>query len=249
MVESLWLLLKGIARRWFFWAPAVLLDPLDLYDIYIKPRLPEAYQYDFLSVMSEYFFHLLSGMILCAAFCSYHELKKERDEKYRKILELERRWEASGRQVLEEELSKMTQALNLSEKKIKALENSLKPRRITGDKKDKFVARLHKYTDYTLKLFYVDHESRELADDIYNACKEAGVSCSFPTTYSGAANLNAMDHYLLLGQDQLQTTQVALDFSVGLGNGRVGQSDLAEKELVLIIGKKPVDPNKIRGSF
>jgi len=77
--RSVGVLLSGIIRRWFLWAPALLLDPFDLYDKYLKSKLPKQYQYDYDGFMTEYGLYIIIALIALAAFFTFQEVRQRAD--------------------------------------------------------------------------------------------------------------------------------------------------------------------------
>jgi len=71
-------LLVGILQRFRWWAPAILLDPLDLYWRHINGLLPISTG---MRLPSEYFGPVLIAGLLWAAFLTYHEL----DQQHRRL--------------------------------------------------------------------------------------------------------------------------------------------------------------------
>lgn len=65
----------GILKRFYVWLPAVVLDPFDLYDRYVKPSLPDAYRLDFTPPPSVFFF-VLMVLLALAAILTYHDLNR-----------------------------------------------------------------------------------------------------------------------------------------------------------------------------
>lgn len=74
VLQSLGEFLRGIGRRFWLWAPALLLDPFDLYDRIIKPALPEEWRVT-IPFPSEPALYVLVGLVVCAAVLTYHELR------------------------------------------------------------------------------------------------------------------------------------------------------------------------------
>jgi hypothetical protein len=95
--------LLGILKRFYFWLPSILLDPLDYYERYIGPRLPEQYRGG-VTVLSDYFFPVLGITVLWAGFRTYHELRERTEEQIRQLTE--RLEERQRRQKIRETLGK-----------------------------------------------------------------------------------------------------------------------------------------------
>lgn len=56
-------------RRFYWWAPAILLDPFDFYERYLRPHVGRD-----IDMPSEWFPVVLAGGIIWAGFLTYHEL-------------------------------------------------------------------------------------------------------------------------------------------------------------------------------
>lgn len=67
--------LYGILRRFWVWAPALVLNPYDLWRQLIKPMLPEKYQVD-LPWSVDWAPWVLVALIAWAAILTYHELNQ-----------------------------------------------------------------------------------------------------------------------------------------------------------------------------
>ena len=74
LLRSIVLFLWGVLKRFYFWLPAILLDPFDLYNKYIKLRLPPEWQGD-IEMPSEAFPYVLAGGLIWASVMTYHELR------------------------------------------------------------------------------------------------------------------------------------------------------------------------------
>jgi len=59
-------------RRFYYWAPAILLDPFDFYDRYLRPHVDRD-----IDMPSEWFPVALGGGMIWAAFLTYHELRSK----------------------------------------------------------------------------------------------------------------------------------------------------------------------------
>lgn len=77
LLRSIALFLWGILKRFYLWLPAILLDPFDLYNKYIKLRLPPEWQED-IEMPSEAFPYVLAGGLIWASVMTYHELRTSR---------------------------------------------------------------------------------------------------------------------------------------------------------------------------
>lgn len=62
----------GVLRRFYWWAPAILLDPFEYYERYINPRVG----WD-IDMPSEWFPVALGGGLFLAAFLTYHDLRSK----------------------------------------------------------------------------------------------------------------------------------------------------------------------------
>jgi hypothetical protein len=78
--KSIWLYVAGICRRFYYWVFAFALDPLDLYDRFLKSALPEKLRFE-LNMPSEYFPHFLIAGIGWASMMTYHELRLKTEVK------------------------------------------------------------------------------------------------------------------------------------------------------------------------
>lgn len=76
--HSVRLFLWGITKRCYYWAPFLFLDLFDIYEIYIKPRLPADWGGGIV-LPAWWGFALFSLMLLWAAIMTYHELRTEKD--------------------------------------------------------------------------------------------------------------------------------------------------------------------------
>jgi hypothetical protein len=66
----------GIWRRAYYWLPTLLLDPLDLYNNYIKADLPSVLRFEG-RLPGEYFGPLLGVAVAWAGVMTYHELRMQ----------------------------------------------------------------------------------------------------------------------------------------------------------------------------
>lgn len=66
--------LKGVLRRWYFWAFAILLDPFEIHNRFLKHSLPFEWQRD-IELPSQLGLLLLIVLLLWAGACTYHELR------------------------------------------------------------------------------------------------------------------------------------------------------------------------------
>ena len=66
------MLAGGIIKRFYLWAPAVVLDPFDLYEKLVKPVLPEGLRFD-LPWSPDWAPLVLIGLIAWAALLTFHE--------------------------------------------------------------------------------------------------------------------------------------------------------------------------------
>lgn len=81
--ESFKMFFKCIICKSYVWLPAVALTPCALYNSFIKPLLPDPYQWE-MRIPSEYIFLILFLVFCVAAVQCYHELRMKRlDELYR----------------------------------------------------------------------------------------------------------------------------------------------------------------------
>ena len=80
----------GIIKRFYFWLPAVLLDPFDVYDRYLKPSVPNAYRFDF-SPPVAVFLGALVGLLGLAAIFTYHDLNSRYAQAITKLVGLPKR--------------------------------------------------------------------------------------------------------------------------------------------------------------
>jgi len=62
----------GVLRRFYWWAPAILLDPFDFYEHYLRPHVGRD-----IDMPSEWFPVVLAGGMIWAAFLTYHELRSK----------------------------------------------------------------------------------------------------------------------------------------------------------------------------
>jgi len=62
----------GVLRRFYWWVPAILLDPFDFYERYLRPH----FGWD-IDMPSEWFPVVLAGGMIWAAFLTYHELRSK----------------------------------------------------------------------------------------------------------------------------------------------------------------------------
>ena len=76
LIHSLGLFIGGILRRAYYWGFALLLDPFDIYNRFIKPSLPEKWQAD-MNLPNEWGFGALIGLLIWSAVLTYHELRQE----------------------------------------------------------------------------------------------------------------------------------------------------------------------------
>ena len=74
-VASAFTLLVGIVKRFWIWAPSILLDPFDLYNKHFRHLLPEEYGQE-LNMPSEWFPFVLGVLIFWSAGLAYHEVRK-----------------------------------------------------------------------------------------------------------------------------------------------------------------------------
>lgn len=72
--ESLWLFLRGVLSRSYYWLFALLLDPTDAYNRFRPADWP---RYD---VSLEAFFAVLAGLILWTALLTFHDLRVRTNE-------------------------------------------------------------------------------------------------------------------------------------------------------------------------
>ncbi|MDZ4735550.1 MAG: hypothetical protein SGJ07_04300 [Rhodospirillaceae bacterium] len=75
-LRSAALFLWGITKRFYFWLPALLLDPFDLYNKYIRAKLPSRLQVEG-ELPSEYFPWVLGVGLGWAGIITYYELAKK----------------------------------------------------------------------------------------------------------------------------------------------------------------------------
>lgn len=77
-------------HRWLFWAPAILLDPFDLYDNYIKKWLPEDSRLDIVSTISGSWFGPTALIILLfwASFLTFNEMRRKSENRINKLNEM-----------------------------------------------------------------------------------------------------------------------------------------------------------------
>jgi len=66
--------IAGIFKRFLIWAPALFLDPYDLWARLIRPMLPDGYKFD-LPWSPDWAPILLIGLIGWAAFLTFHEMR------------------------------------------------------------------------------------------------------------------------------------------------------------------------------
>lgn len=71
------LFLIGFIKRFYFWIPTIFLEPIDLYNQYIKQLLPNGYQYD-IKIPAKLGLILFILMIVGAVTSTYHELRTTR---------------------------------------------------------------------------------------------------------------------------------------------------------------------------
>jgi hypothetical protein len=62
----------GVLRRFYYWAPAIFLDPFDFYERYLRPHVHRD-----IDMPSEWFPVALGGGMIWAAFLTYHELRSK----------------------------------------------------------------------------------------------------------------------------------------------------------------------------
>ena len=74
LLRSTSLLVRGVIKRFYLWAPVVVLDPFDLYDKLIKPLLPEGWKFD-LPWSPDWAPLVLIALIVWAALLTFHELR------------------------------------------------------------------------------------------------------------------------------------------------------------------------------
>jgi hypothetical protein len=60
----------GVLRRFYYWAPAIFLDPFDFYERYLRPHVDRD-----IDIPAEWFPVVLGGGMILAAFRTYHELR------------------------------------------------------------------------------------------------------------------------------------------------------------------------------
>ncbi len=75
------LFLWGVLRRFYLWAPAILLHPFDLYNRYIRLLLPEGRRAEW-SLPATLFPYVLAVGLLWAAVLTYHEQRGRSTEKH-----------------------------------------------------------------------------------------------------------------------------------------------------------------------
>lgn len=88
--HSVRLFLWGITKRCYYWAPFLFLDLFDIYEIYIKPRLPADWGGGIV-LPAWWGFVLFSLMLFWAAILTYHELRTEKDALLPQLDEKQRR--------------------------------------------------------------------------------------------------------------------------------------------------------------
>lgn len=77
LIHSLGLFIRGILRRAYYWGFALLLDPFDIYNRFIKLYLPEKWQAD-MNLPNEWWgFGALIVLLFWSAVLTYHELRQE----------------------------------------------------------------------------------------------------------------------------------------------------------------------------
>lgn len=62
----------GVLRRFYYWAPAILLDPFEFYERYLRPHVGRD-----IDMPSEWFPVALGGGMTWAALLTYHELRSK----------------------------------------------------------------------------------------------------------------------------------------------------------------------------
>ena len=78
-LQSLGSFLWGIIKRSYYWLPAFLLDPFDIYNKFLRPFLFAESKGE-ANIPVGWFPYVLSGLILWAAFLTYHEVHGELGE-------------------------------------------------------------------------------------------------------------------------------------------------------------------------
>lgn len=73
--RSLYLFFWGILKRSYYWIPALLLDPFDIYERY-KSALPSEWQIN-IAVPNPWAISAFLVLFLWAAILTYHELRRE----------------------------------------------------------------------------------------------------------------------------------------------------------------------------
>ena len=73
--RSLYLFFWGIFKRFYYWIPALLLDPFDIYEPYIKSALPGKWQIDIV-IPNPWAISAFLVLFLWAAILTYHELRR-----------------------------------------------------------------------------------------------------------------------------------------------------------------------------
>jgi hypothetical protein len=72
LVASALTFIWGVLRRFYWWAPAIFLDPFDFYERYLRPRLDQD-----IDMPSEWFPVALGCGIAWAAVLTYHDLRSK----------------------------------------------------------------------------------------------------------------------------------------------------------------------------
>lgn len=77
----------GLLRRWYFWAFALLLDPLEIWNKFVSPRLPSGAPewLEKLEMPSGIGLIALVVLLFWAAACTYHEERKGRAKDIREL--------------------------------------------------------------------------------------------------------------------------------------------------------------------